>query len=71
MRPRFFERELICEFDDNGDVVRLQRMTFTADELRAVSVMLNAALGVVGYGYAAKTIASQFEGAWVELNGQD
>lgn len=64
MRAKYFERELVHEFDDNGDVVRYVRMTFTADELRAVSVMLAAGAGAVGYGFTANTIRDEFWDAW-------
>lgn len=67
MRAKYFERELVHEFDDNGDVVRYQRMTFTADELRAVSVMLAAGAGAVGYGFTANLIRDEFWIAWSEV----
>jgi hypothetical protein len=69
MRAKYFERELIHEFDDDGNVVRLQRMVFTAHELRAIALMLNGGLGVVGYGFTAKTIAKEFQHAWAETSG--
>lgn len=61
---RYFERQLIHEFNDEGELVRLCRMTFTEHELRAISVMLNASLGVVGYSFTTKTIAEAFSTAW-------
>jgi hypothetical protein len=69
MPAKYFERELIHEFDDNGEVLRFQRMTFTADELRGVCVMLSAGAGAVGYGFIARTILEQFQDAWAELDG--
>lgn len=41
-------------------------MTFTEWELRAISVMLTAALGTVGYTFTSKTIAQEFAEAWLE-----
>lgn len=69
MQARYFERELICEFTDDGELVRLQRMTFTKDELRGIALMLNAGLGVVGYGFTARLIAKEFQKAWAETEG--
>lgn len=65
MQAKYFEREVIHEFTDEGPV-RLCRMTFTEHELRAVSVMLTAGLGVVGHTFTAKTIANEFRQAWLE-----
>lgn len=62
---RYFEREVIHEFTDEGPV-RLCRMTFTEWELRAISVMLTASLGTVGYSFTSKTIAQEFMDAWQE-----
>jgi hypothetical protein len=74
MPAKYFEREVIHEFTDEGPV-RLCRMTFTDHELRAISVMLHAGLGVVGYSFTSKTIAKEFAEAWLETgiraNGQD
>ena len=69
MQAKYFERELICEWDDDGNLVRLQRMTFTKDELRGICVMLSAGAGVVGYGFTARTIVQQFQKAWAEVEG--
>ena len=66
MPGKYFEREVIHEFTDEGPV-RLCRMTFTEWELRAVSVMLTASLGVVGHTYTSKAIANEFAQAWLEL----
>jgi hypothetical protein len=72
---KHFEREVIHEFNDDGEAVRLCRMTFTEWELRAISVMLTAGLGTVGYTFTSKTIANEFAEAWLELgiraSGQD
>jgi hypothetical protein len=65
MQARYFEREVIHEFTDDGPV-RLCRMTFTEHELRGIAVMLVASLGVVGYTFTSKTIAGQFQEAWLE-----
>jgi hypothetical protein len=65
MPDKYFEREIIHEFTDEGPV-RLCRMTFTEWELRAISVMLNASLGVVGNTFTAKTIVSEFQQAWLK-----
>lgn len=75
MQAKHFEREVIHEFTDDGPV-RLCRMTFTEWELRAISVMLTAGLGTVGYSFTSKTIANEFAAAWLELgirasDGQD
>ena len=69
MQAKYFERELIHEFDDNGDVIRFQRMTFTADELRGIAVMLAAGMGIVGYTFTSRTITEQFQDAWAETAG--
>jgi hypothetical protein len=69
MQARYFERELIHEFDDEGNVLRYQRMTFTPDELRGIAVMLAAGAGAVGYGFTANTIRDQFWEAWMETRG--
>jgi hypothetical protein len=66
MRARYFERELIHEFNDEGEVVRYQRMTFTPDELRGIAVMLAAGMGIVGYTFTSRTITEQFQDAWHE-----
>ena len=68
MRAKYFERELIHEFDEDGEVVRYQRMTFTNHELRAIAVMLAAGAGAVGYGFTANTIRDQFWDAWAETD---
>ena len=72
MPVRYFEREVIHEFHDDGPV-RLCRMTFTEFELRAIGVMLTASLGVVGNTFTSKTIAREFTEAWLEtgIRGQD
>jgi len=67
MPGNYFEREVIHEFDDDGNPVRLCRMTFTDWELRAISVMLTASLGQVGYTFTSKTIAREFSEAWQEI----
>ena len=69
MPARYFERELVVEFDDEGNLHRLQRMTFTPSELRGICVMLSAGAGVVGYGFVARTIVQQFQLAWAEVEG--
>jgi hypothetical protein len=69
MQARYFERELIHEFDDEGNVVRLQRMTFTVDELRGIATLLAAGAGAVGYGFTANTIRDEFWEAWIETRG--
>jgi hypothetical protein len=65
MQAKYFEREVIHEFTDDGPV-RLCRMTFTDHELRAIGVMLQASLGTVGYTFTSKTIANEFRQAWLE-----
>lgn len=69
MQARYFERELIYEFDDEGSVIRYQRMTFTVDELRGIATMLAAGAGAVGYGFIANTIRDEFWEAWMETRG--
>jgi hypothetical protein len=69
MPAKYFERELIHEWDDEGNLDRLQRMTFTPSELRGICVMLSAGAGVVGYGFVARTIVQQFQNAWSEVEG--
>lgn len=75
MQAKYFEREIVHEFNDDGELVRLCRMTFTEWEMRAISVMLNASLGVVGYSFTSKTIANEFARAWqqtaVRASGTD
>lgn len=68
MRAKYFERELVFEFDDDGNPVRYQRMTFNHAELRAIAVMLNAGMGVVGCSFTSKTIVQQFQDAWKETD---
>jgi hypothetical protein len=74
MPAKYFERQVIYEFQDD-EPVRLCRMVFTEWELRAISVMLNAGLGVVGNTFTAKTIVNEFQQAWLETgiraSGQD
>ena len=65
MQAKQFEREVIHEFTDEGPV-RLCRMTFTEWELRAIGVMLQAGLGVVGNTFTSKTIVDEFRQAWLE-----
>ena len=69
MQAKYFERELICEFREDGELERFQRMTFTVDELRGIAVMLAAGMGVVGYTFTSKTITEQFQDAWAETSG--
>ena len=66
MQAKYFEREVIHEFNDDGEPVRLCRMTFTEWEVRAISVMLQAGLGTVGHSFTSKTIVDEFRKAWLE-----
>jgi hypothetical protein len=71
MRADFFESEVVI--DVSGDQpVHLVRMAFTEHDLRALSVLLNAGAGAVGYGFTARTLSRHFIEAWRttrELNG--
>ena len=69
MRAKYFERELLLQISEEGNVERYQRMVFTVDELRGIAVMLSAGAGVVGYGFTANTIRDQFWEAWMETRG--
>jgi hypothetical protein len=66
---RLFETELVI--DVSGDEpLRLCRMVFTAHELRALSVLLNAGAGAVGYGFTARTLTRHFVDAWRMTEGR-
>lgn len=68
-KPQLFETELVIDVS-GFEPERLCRMVFTADELRAVSVLLNAGAGVVGYGFTARTVALHFSEAWLMTAGR-
>jgi len=59
-----FQRRVVYAIAGDQGFEYMTEMRFTEHELRAIAVMLEAGMGVVGHGYVAKTITDQFTKAY-------
>ena len=64
MKPTLFETETIIDVTDD-EPVRLCRMTFTADELHQVAMLVN--VGARNVPGAGSDIPHHFYKAWLDL----